>query len=319
MIDFRYHIVSIVSIFLALAVGIVLGAGPLQGQLGQSLSNEVHTLRQTKEQLNDQLNTAKDGLSSRDGFITDITPEMVGGRLAGRSVTLIELPGASSDMAKQVTSVLKTAGAKVNGTVSVKSAWTDPAKKAARQQLATDLAPLARVSPPAGASQESEPILAGVLTRGLVTTDVSAADKPDDAAQTALAGLRTGGLIDFSGKGPDPATLAIVLAGPPTPGETAAQQQAEATTYAVLARALRAGSSGTLAISDADGTATGATLHAIRTDKQASAAVSTVDDADQPMGLITVVLAMREQLDGASGQYGTASGAKATEPDPTTS
>ena len=31
MIDFRYHLVSIVSIFLALAVGIVLGAGPAQG------------------------------------------------------------------------------------------------------------------------------------------------------------------------------------------------------------------------------------------------------------------------------------------------
>ncbi len=39
MIDFRYHIVSIVSIFLALAVGIVLGAGPLQNQLGITLTN----------------------------------------------------------------------------------------------------------------------------------------------------------------------------------------------------------------------------------------------------------------------------------------
>jgi hypothetical protein len=38
VIDFRYHIVSIVSIFLALAVGIVLGAGPLQGRLGSSPS-----------------------------------------------------------------------------------------------------------------------------------------------------------------------------------------------------------------------------------------------------------------------------------------
>ena len=35
VIDFRYHLVSIVSIFLALAVGIVLGAGPLKEDLGQ--------------------------------------------------------------------------------------------------------------------------------------------------------------------------------------------------------------------------------------------------------------------------------------------
>ena len=42
MIDFRYHLVSIISIFMALAVGIVLGAGPLQGQIGDTL-NSVRT------------------------------------------------------------------------------------------------------------------------------------------------------------------------------------------------------------------------------------------------------------------------------------
>ena len=34
MIDFRYHLVSLVSVFLALAVGIVLGAGPLKDTIG---------------------------------------------------------------------------------------------------------------------------------------------------------------------------------------------------------------------------------------------------------------------------------------------
>ncbi|HUV47611.1 MAG TPA: copper transporter, partial [Actinomycetes bacterium] len=33
MIDFRYHIVSIVAIFMALAVGIVLGSGPLKDDI----------------------------------------------------------------------------------------------------------------------------------------------------------------------------------------------------------------------------------------------------------------------------------------------
>ena len=53
MIDFRYHIVSIVSIFLALAVGIVLGAGPLQNQLGTTLTKQVSNLRKESE-LNNQ-------------------------------------------------------------------------------------------------------------------------------------------------------------------------------------------------------------------------------------------------------------------------
>ena len=41
VIDFRYHLVSLVSIFLALAVGIVLGAGPLKERLGNTLTGEV--------------------------------------------------------------------------------------------------------------------------------------------------------------------------------------------------------------------------------------------------------------------------------------
>jgi hypothetical protein len=52
LIDFRYHLVSIVSIFLALAVGIVLGAGPLKGELGNTLNKEVAGLRQDKADLN---------------------------------------------------------------------------------------------------------------------------------------------------------------------------------------------------------------------------------------------------------------------------
>ena len=59
MIDFRYHIVSIVSIFLALAVGIVLGAGPLKGELGATLDREVAGLYQDKADLTSQLGEAR--------------------------------------------------------------------------------------------------------------------------------------------------------------------------------------------------------------------------------------------------------------------
>ena len=45
MIDFRYHLVSLISVFLALAVGVVLGAGPLQNSLGTALNDQVTSLR----------------------------------------------------------------------------------------------------------------------------------------------------------------------------------------------------------------------------------------------------------------------------------
>ena len=69
MIDFRYHIVSIVSIFLALAVGIVLGAGPLQDQLGNTLTNQVSDLRKQKSELAAELRDANQTIDDTNAFI----------------------------------------------------------------------------------------------------------------------------------------------------------------------------------------------------------------------------------------------------------
>jgi Copper transport outer membrane protein, MctB len=316
MIDFRYHIVSIVSIFLALAVGIVLGAGPLQGRLGDTLSKEVSGLRKTKSDLNTQLTATKKDVTNLNNFAKGLAPELVTGRLTGRSVVLVRLPGSTDDVVKTITDELGDAGAKVNGTVKVTKAWTDPTKKDFRDGLAKSLAPLAGTDLPTGAAQD--PGLADVLARGLVVTDISAADKNDSGATTALQGLKTGGLIDYSDKGPQLSTLAVVVAGPPTPGESDQVQRDEATSYAVVARALDARSAGAVAVSDQTATNSGGALEALRSDKQASAAVSTVDDVDQPIGLITLVMAIREQLTGKAGQYGVGVGADSVVPDLTT-
>ena len=93
MIDFRYHLVSIVSIFLALAVGIVLGAGPLKGELGDTLNKEVAGLRQDKADLNRQLQEARAGTEARDAYIADTNPIMLAGVLQDRRVALVVLPG----------------------------------------------------------------------------------------------------------------------------------------------------------------------------------------------------------------------------------
>ena len=49
MIDFRYHLVSLVAVFIALAVGIALGAGPLREGISSTLESEVAQLREASE------------------------------------------------------------------------------------------------------------------------------------------------------------------------------------------------------------------------------------------------------------------------------
>ena len=125
MIDFRYHLVSIVSIFLALAVGIVLGAGPLKGELGDTLNKEVAGLRQDKIQLNAQLEEAAPGAEARDAYIADDQPDHAGRTLPERRVALVVLPGSDAAVAEATAATLRSSGAAVVSTTSVSEDWVD--------------------------------------------------------------------------------------------------------------------------------------------------------------------------------------------------
>src|SRR5699024_2218831 len=89
VIDFRYHLVSLISVFLALAVGIVLGAGPLRENLGDQLAGQVEQLRTEQEQLRTEatdLSARNDQLAS---FITELGPDLVAGTLDGAQVAVL--------------------------------------------------------------------------------------------------------------------------------------------------------------------------------------------------------------------------------------
>ena len=123
LIDFRYHIVSIVSIFLALAVGIVLGAGPLKGELGDTLNKEVAGLRQDKADLNSQLGEARAASEARDAYIAETNPIVLAGVLQDRRVALVVLPGSDAAVAESTAATLRSSGAAVVSTTSVADDW----------------------------------------------------------------------------------------------------------------------------------------------------------------------------------------------------
>ena len=307
MIDFRYHLVSIVSIFLALAVGIVLGAGPLKEDLGNTLTSEVKNLRQDKATLRSQLDLAERGGKARDDFTTASNRSLLASRLADTTVSVIVLPGADSGLVKSTTETLTGAGATIGSTISVQDAWVDPDKATLRSTLAQQLA--GQVGVPV---DQSADLVDTVLARSVLTKAGSGAP----GATAALEGLRTGELVKYSSDTVTRATVAVVVAGPVS-GSDAAERTDRATALARLAGAMDSAGAGALLVTSS--TAPGTTgvasvVTTVRDDKDLPDTLSTVDDGELPMGQASVVFGLLEQEAGKSGQYGLASDASAAFP-----
>ena len=317
MIDFRYHLVSLVSVFMALAIGVVLGAGPLEEAIGDTLSNQVGELREDTEDLTLAVENREVQIADRDAFIDSVTAPLLAEQLGGTSVVVVALPGAETDVVDALSEELAAAGATLTGRVTVAPKWTDPEQQAFRSSLSGQLVQYVEPRPAAELGPAGE--LAAVLAKAVVTSDIGAVGQADPDAATILEGLRAGELISVDGDPAQLATLAVVVGGSPDESAGAGDPdwlEAEAQSYTALATGLDQASSGSLVAGPVSSAADPEGLLAqVREDPDVAAAVSTVDAVDTPMGRATTVLALREQRGGATGQYGVADNATALLPE----
>lgn len=132
MINFRYHVVSIIGIFIALAVGVVLGAGPLQSRIQAGVSSSATTAA-ADPLLSAQADAEAAGLKA----LASLT---LTGSLSSAKVALVALPGASDDDVTAIRSTLTDAGASVVGRVTLTDNWQSTSMSQYRTTLSTTLA-----------------------------------------------------------------------------------------------------------------------------------------------------------------------------------
>ena len=313
MIDFRYHLVSIVSIFMALAVGIVLGAGPLKEDIGTRLSQQTSALRAEKSQLRTELDAEKRSTVARDTFSAAVAPAIMKGQLSTKIVALVVAPGTDAELVKSTTASLVAAGAKVGSTITLTEAWSDPAKRTFRNTLANQLAILVKVPL---AVNGPDQLAATVLARAILGGTDRSTERADPSASAALDGLLAGDLVTVSPDQIVPSSGVVFLGGP-VMGTTQQGIDAKLAIYVQLVRSLDAAGSGVVvatAANTADAALSSSVVTAVRKDSDAVKVASTVDDADLPMGAVTLVLALAQQYSGGLGQYGLATDANAVVP-----
>lgn len=112
MIDFRYHAVSIVAVFTALAIGLLLGAS--LNETGVGIENVRGTLeRSLKDDLKKaqaDRRSAQDAVSNRDDFLAEVYPQLVRSNLRGRRIGVVATGKPGEDALKHVNSATREAG-----------------------------------------------------------------------------------------------------------------------------------------------------------------------------------------------------------------
>jgi len=114
VLDFRYHALSIVAVFLALGIGIVLGATLGDSVVSQANKDVRSSLRGDLLDALSDVRTANTKLAQRDRFDTAAFPYIAGGKLRGQSVTIVSSGALPQDVENSARNAVKDAGGNVD-------------------------------------------------------------------------------------------------------------------------------------------------------------------------------------------------------------
>jgi hypothetical protein len=314
MIDFRYHLVSIVAVFLALGLGLLLGATALRPATLEVLQNESKRQHKQIEGLIGTNSQQSRQLSSNDQFAQANAPQLLRNLLAGQRVVLVEAPGAPSQVTSGVMQALAEADATVSGQVQLAGKFFDftPASQEQLGQVAEHFAPAGLTLGGAPLGQASSVLASAILTKDGPGQPV--AGQRDSASTALLNGFQAGGFLSgFSGHPDARATLAVLVI--PASPQSTTEPNLYSQGLITLAQQLNLAGQGTVLAGSVAGSGPGSAIDVLRTDGRPSH-LSSVDDADYTIGQIVVAQALYEQLRGVSGNFGSAPSATKAGPSP---
>ncbi len=290
MINFRYHVVSIIGIFMALAVGVVLGAGPLQRTINTGM-NRSSSAAASDPQLSAQAEAEAAGLKA-------LASSSLTGSLTGTQVALVVLPGASDDDVAAVRSTLTDAGASVVGRVTLTDNWQSTSMSQYRATLSTSLASHLESAAAKTASAD------GVVGYSIVQVLSSSGSETDLLRQILTDKSTPLMMIDEDPAGK--ATTLVAIGARAQNAATASSVPTSPDAWVGMAQAV--GSTSGVVVGDAS--SRDAMISRIRS---AGTAVTTVDSVGTTLATVDTALALSTKATGARA-YGVGSGAQSVIP-----
>lgn len=300
MVDFRYHLVSLVSVFLALAIGVILGAGPLQNSIAHGLTGQVDSLRESRDKMRVELDQRGAQLDAASTALLGAGEQLNAGTLTNRRVAIVAAAGADGAIVEKTRQSLTAAGARITGEITLAPAFTDTEYATYRSTLSGNLGSYVKDLPAGGS--------ADAILGAAVDTVVRSA--PEDAGATTLITLLTSPenkLIDVAVAPSEAAEVVVFITA--DPAETAPVPADKATTSPHITDTYQAAFAAIAgrgpAVAVGAGTDGNSVLGAVRSAKNGS----TVDSAQTALGDVNIPMAAAAELHERHVHLGVAPGA----------
>ena len=321
MIDFRYHVVSIVAVFLALAIGIVLGSTELQGPTFNILNHTTAKLQNELDQARSQLAAAQSQANQGEQYAAAVEPAVLRDLLPGQRLLIVTEPGAQPQVVSGISTAATDAGASVTGQIALQPKFFDSSDTTqdSLNQTTLDVAQAANIAltPTDSFQQQAAQVIGSeilVKPAGSVSATPPSSDQAA-SAQTMLSAYASSGFLNTTGQPATPATLVVIVTPQNAPADGAADPYDQV--LVPLAAELAAKSSATVVAGSSAGSGPGSPMAVLRSNN-VSNRVSTVDDANLVSGQTVTIQALAAMLHGGkAGSYGfTDNGASAVAPTP---
>jgi hypothetical protein len=286
MINFRFHVVSLIAIFLALALGVVIGAGVIDRGVVDALNSSLDRVEARSDRIQSKNNELAGRNDQLQGVVGDVQPFAVETRLEGDNVGIVAVRGVDGDRVSALTKATQQANATVTGTLWLENKWAlEDADSVKALQDALGTTTKNKNSLRAEGYQQ--------LAQRLSSPELIPGGNQDLLVVLQQAGFlgydAVGGstIADFPGRG---AGIALVIGnGGSVAPDLVATQAASALHTAEVPLVVAS-----VWADVSDGPARNESVQPIRDSDTLARSVSTVDDLDLVEGPTTVVLAMSD-------------------------
>lgn len=140
VINFRFHLISLIAVFLSLAIGVVFGSTVMDRAIVDGLEQQierVETKADEQRAANSELSRA---LEEQNQFLHDASPILVEGRLSLRTTAVIAMRGIDDDAVAEWVTLLREAGSSTPYVIWLEPRWAlaTPADEVALASLLAD-------------------------------------------------------------------------------------------------------------------------------------------------------------------------------------